>query len=232
MSPFGIHIGGFGGGPIDLWSHTNNCTELARGATYGALGWDFGEEYFFRVIYTPGSVDIWCNGSHEFSLAGTFTTGRFACYNFSQHHTGFQFPVVGSISQFGTACSGSYGVPYFFCPGSPFVGETLPFITANLNPTAVPFVILGVSNQSYLGNTLPASLSSYGAPGCDLLVSADLLLPATNYNGTGYTTFQLPLGLPPSATPLLYAQGMVLDPVANQLGIVLAEGVAIAPGIR
>src|SRR5690606_40800060 len=45
----GTFTRGFGGAPIDLWSHTNNCTELLRSTNYGASGWAFGTDYHFRV---------------------------------------------------------------------------------------------------------------------------------------------------------------------------------------
>ena len=43
---------GYGNGPIDLWSHTGVCTELARGTNYGATGWVHGTDYTFQVLFT------------------------------------------------------------------------------------------------------------------------------------------------------------------------------------
>ncbi|MCB9886353.1 MAG: hypothetical protein H6838_12735 [Planctomycetes bacterium] len=223
---------GYGGGPIDLWSHTLNCTELLRSPTYGAIGWNFATDYFFRVIYTPGSVDIWLDGQHEFSLQGTFTPGRFGCYNFSQSRTEFQFPVPGAFTNYGTGCPASAGTPYLFGPVAPNVGENVPIIVANLPTNALPFIALGLSNQHWFGTPLPLDLTTFGAPGCTLLTSSDVLLPATNYNGTAYTTFQLPPGIPPSSTPLFYVQGLVLDPLANTLGLALSNAASVAVGIR
>jgi hypothetical protein len=223
---------GYGNAPIDLWSHTLNCTELARSATYGTVGWDFETEYRFRVLYTPVSVDIWLDDVLEFSIAGNFTAGRFGCYNFSQSRTGFQFPLAGSFTSFGSSCAGSAGVPYLFSPAVPYLGENLPIITANVNPGAMPFLLVGLSRSTWNAVALPAALDPYGAPGCSLLVSNDLMLLTTNYNGTAYTTFRMPTVLPPSTVPLLFVQTMVIDLPANQLGLVLSNAAAIAIGVR
>lgn len=223
---------GYGNGPIDLWSHTLNCTELQRSPTYGARGWDFYTDYWFRVLYTTSSVDVWLDGVREFGLVGTFPPGRFGCYNYSQSRTGFQFPLPGSFQQFGTGCQGSAGVPYMFSPAVPYAGSSLPIITANLNPAALPLYVLGLSRTFVNSVPLPVALGPYGAPGCSLFVSGDLLLFVTNYQGTAYATLALPAGLIPNSTPVLFVQGMVLDPAANALGVVMSNAAEIAVGVR
>jgi len=223
---------GYGSAPVDLWSHTLNCTELQRSPTYGSTGWSFDTAYNFRVLYTPSTVDVWLNGVHEFGLTGTFTAGRFGCYNFSQSRAGFQFPLQGTFTNFGNGCPGSAGTPYLFGPEVPYGGEALPIITANLNPNASPFLLIGLSRTIYSGVALPAALGPYGAPGCELYVSNDLLLPVTNYQGTAYMTLQLPAFLPPSTVPFLFVQTMVADPMANTLGVAMSNAAEIAVGVR
>lgn len=223
---------GYGSAPIDLWSHTGNCTELARSPNWGTTGWSFATDYHFRVLYTSGTVDIWLNNQHEFSLTGTFRPGRFGCYNYSQSRTDFQFPVAGAFTPFGTGCAGSNGTPYLFGPVTPLVGRDVPMIVANVPPSAVPFVALGLSNTMWHASPLPLHLAVFGAPGCNALISPDVLLLANNYNGTAYTTFSIPPGLPPSLVPLLYAQGIVLDPPANAVGVTVSNGAALTIGIR
>jgi hypothetical protein len=228
----GTFTRGYGGGPIDLWSHTLNCTELARSVNHGTTGWDFATDYFFRVLYTPSSVDVWLDGVLEFSLAGTFPPGRFACYNYSQSRTGFQFPIPGAFTLYGNGCQGSSGTPYLFGPETPYVGHAIPVIVANLPPNALAVVVLGLSDTSWSGLPLPASLAPLGAAGCSVLASPDVLLPATNFNGTAYMTIVLPPQVVPSSTPAFFVQSFAIDPAANTLGLVLSNAGSVAIGIR
>ena len=223
---------GYGNAPIDLWSHTLNCTELARGATHGSTGWSFATDYYFRVLYTPSSVDIWLNDQLEFSLTGTFPPGRFACYDFSQSRTGFQFPLPGAFTLYGAGCQGTAGTPFLFGPETPYVGESLPVIVANLLPTAPAFIVLGVSNTFWQGLPLPVNLAVVGAPGCFVLTSSDIFLLATNFSGTAYMNIALPPGITPSTTPAFFVQSFTLDFAANPLGIVLSNAGAVTVGIR
>lgn len=223
---------GYGSAPIDLWSHTGVCTELARGNVYGARGWEFAADYNFRIIFTAGSLHVWVNDTLEFHVTGSFNTGRFGCYNFSQHMTGFQFPLPGAFTPFGSGCRGSVGTPYLFSPGTPYVGRTLPLIIANL-PVSAPVVLwIGASNTIWNGVPLPLDLTPLGAAGCKLLVSGDLLVPVTNYNGTAYLDLLIPPFVPPSTSPLFHVQGMVVDPTANGLGAVFSNGGSATVGIR
>lgn len=223
---------GYGNAPIDLWSHTGNCTELARGNQYGNIGWSFATDYVFRVVYTPTSVVIFLNDQPEFAVAGTFPAGRFACYNFSQARTGFQFPLDGSFVTVGTGCAGSAGTPYLFAPTPPYVGESLPIIVANLPPVALCVLVLGASNSSWGGLPLPLSLAPLGAAGCTAYTSPDTLLPITDFNGTGFTLLPLPATLVPSTIPLFFAQAFATDFAANPLGLVFSNGAEAALGIR
>ena len=228
----GTRTPGYGGAPIDLWSHTLNCTELARGNQYGNTGWQFGVDYDFAVLYTPASIDIWVDDVLEFSVNGTFNPGRFGCYNISQSLTEFQFPVPGSFTTVGSGCAGSAGTPYLFSPETPYVGESLPLIVADVPVSAPCLLALGTSDTSWNGVPLPASLAPLGALGCQAFNSPDVLLPMGNFNGTGYLTFDLPASLTPSLTPALFAQAVVVDLAANPMGLTVSNGGAIAAGIR
>lgn len=75
----------------ELWGHTDSpanpsggLDELARGATLGNVGWVDSTTYSFEIEYTATHLDVWVDGSHEFSLAGDFPAGPMALYNFSQ----------------------------------------------------------------------------------------------------------------------------------------------------
>jgi len=222
--------GSSGGGPIDLWSHTGVCKELARGTNFGTKGWGFLEDYYFRVIFTPGLVQIFVNGQQEFRVSGTFKTGgRFALYNFSQSGMLTQFPVPGSLKLFGTGCKGSNGTPYLFSPQVPEISKDFPIIVANVPSTAPALLVLGLSNTKWSAFTLPLDLTAFGATGCSLYTSFDLLLPMTNYNGTGYLNLPIPYAIPGGQ---FYVQGLTLDPSANSLGLVFSNAGDAKLGIR
>jgi hypothetical protein len=223
---------GYGNGPIDLWSHTGVCTELARSVNFGSSGWEFETDYFFRVLYTATTVDVWLNGNLEFQVTGVFNPGRFACYNYSQSMTRFQFPVPGSFQPYGNGCPGSAGTPYLFSPATPSVGGRLPVIVANLPPSAPAFLVLGSSNTFWGSSPLPLGLASLGAPGCTAWASPDVFVPAVNYNGTAYLELRLPGTLLPSPVAQIFTQGLAIDPAANALGMVLSNAGSIAVGIR
>jgi hypothetical protein len=223
---------GYGNAPIDLWSHTLNCTELARSPTHGSSGWDFGVDYFFRVVYTPTSVDIWLNGQPQWSLTGSFPPGRFACYNFSQSRTAFRFPLPGAATSYGAGCAGSNGTPFLFVPETPLVGSQVPVLVANLPPAAIALLVLGLSDTSWQGTPLPLNLGVLGAPACSLLASADFVTPVVNFQGTAYLSLALPPTLVPSPSPLLFVQGMATDFAANPLGLVFSNAAAVVVGIQ
>lgn len=58
--------------------------ELARGASLGNVGWEFGRTYIFEFEILPNALRVFVDGQLEIELAGVFDRGRFACYNFSQ----------------------------------------------------------------------------------------------------------------------------------------------------
>ena len=231
----GAFTRGYGNAPIDLWSHTGVCTELARGNVFGQVGWEFARDYHFRVIYAPGapgSVLIWVDGQPEFQVTGTFNPGRFGCYNFSQSRMEFQFPSPAAVTSFGNGCQGSAGTPYLFAPALPYVGESFPVIIANL-PTAAPALLaLGISNTSWQGIPLPLALDPIGGIGCMIYTSSDVLIPVPNFNGTAYVSLQVPSTMVPSTGPVIFVQGLAMDPPANPLGVVLSNAAAATIGIR
>ncbi len=68
------------------WEHkeSRGVTELARANTLGDAGWAFDVSYDFDITYTADLVEVFINGSKEFSLTGEFGAGSFGFYNFSQ----------------------------------------------------------------------------------------------------------------------------------------------------
>ncbi len=75
----------------ELWGHQNQAanpnggvTELARGMTLGATGWNVATDYEFSFDFGPNNLVISVNGVKQFDLVGSFENGRFGFYNFSQ----------------------------------------------------------------------------------------------------------------------------------------------------
>jgi len=75
-------------GPIvdwyDLWSHDNYVVEVARAINLGSTGWNDNQTYEIQVDYSTTQVDVYVDGSLEFSESGSFPTGYFGFYNYSQ----------------------------------------------------------------------------------------------------------------------------------------------------
>jgi cysteine-rich repeat protein len=67
-----------------LWCHTGVTTEIARALTKGSTGWADNTTYTVQVDYSTTQVDVWVDGTLEFSESGSFPTGNFGFYNFSQ----------------------------------------------------------------------------------------------------------------------------------------------------
>ena len=58
--------------------------ELQRGTTLGATGWNELATYEFRFVFQPNSLMVFVDNQLELSIAGNFSDGRMAFYNFSQ----------------------------------------------------------------------------------------------------------------------------------------------------
>lgn len=74
----------------EFWGHWNDgaqpsgLQELARGATLGSTGWVNETSYEFRFVFQPNSLQVYVDDTLQISVAGSFSAGRMAFYNFSQ----------------------------------------------------------------------------------------------------------------------------------------------------
>lgn len=92
----------------------------------------------------------------------------------------------------------------------------------------VPYNSVGVgalgalgAGRTWLGARLPVDLAPFGAPGCALAVSMDVLLPLVGGTG-GYASWPA-VAVPPRpilAGQTFYDQGVFVDTRANRLGLV------------
>jgi hypothetical protein len=144
--------------------------------------------------------------------------------------------VSGAAVRFGNGCTGSNGrVPDHFTRSVPEIARPLTWEVSGVFGATTAYLLLGWSNTAWNGLPLPRSLGPFGTdPGCHLLVSADLLLPAVlDPSGAGAIT----LGVPdePALIGLhVYTQVLVLDPAVSwPMKIVLTNGLdATVGGLR
>lgn len=117
-------------------------------------------------------------------------------------------------SNFLTPAMGANGLPQLGTSYSPTVTDAL--------PTTFGVLVSGLSDQVSQGLPLPLPLP--GAPGCELLVAADVLEVAiTDANGDASSPIAVPnqqnlLGLE------LFHQWAIWDPTVNNLNIVMSNG--------
>ncbi len=75
----------------EFWGHVDfdenpggGLTELARANTLGETGWTANTDYEFRFIFQSNRLQVFVDDTLEFDIAGSFSDGRLAFYNFSQ----------------------------------------------------------------------------------------------------------------------------------------------------
>jgi hypothetical protein len=75
----------------EFWGHTDFATdpsgaltELQRSTNFGNVGYADDTTYEFRFVFLPNSLRVFVDGSLELDIAGAFSDGRMAFYNFSQ----------------------------------------------------------------------------------------------------------------------------------------------------
>ena len=126
----------------------------------------------------------------------------------------------------GTGCPGSAGVPTLSLSGLPWLGDTVDLLIGNVAPTAAPFTLVGFSNTSWSGGSLPASLVGFGFPACNLLVSPDATVLAL-----GPVPLAIPSGVHLAGVGV-FAQGAVLEVVASTLTLGMSPSVDMVLGAR
>ncbi|MEC8653605.1 MAG: S8 family serine peptidase, partial [Planctomycetota bacterium] len=88
-------------------------------------------------------------------------------------------------------CTPDYQVPQIGNTGRPVLGSSFDVELANALPSSLVVLVQGLSDQTYAGGLLPATLP--GTAGCDLLVSPDATDTAfTDAAGAGSRTITIP----------------------------------------
>jgi hypothetical protein len=127
-----------------------------------------------------------------------------------------------AYATFGAGCLGSRGVPTLAPQGNslPRVNTTFTVQANNLPLTGPAFLFFGLSNTSYGVTPLPFHLAPIGAPGCNLLVSGDLIFGFPNILGVGTWSFTVPN----QPGIQFFQQAFAFDPAANSLALTVTNG--------
>jgi hypothetical protein len=125
---------------------------------------------------------------------------------------------------YGQGCRGSNGVVTLGHTGRPVLGQPMSIDLSGARALAVGVNMLGVSNTKFGAFDLPFDFTAWGAPGCQMLASLDLLAALlTDAQGKASVAFTVPnqaalIGV------LFFDQFVVLDKPANQMGATFSNG--------
>lgn len=123
---------------------------------------------------------------------------------------------------YGSGCAGPNDVEIDVA-AQPRIGRQLVLIGRNAPPFAPASVLFGSSNGNFGGVPLPIDLGQFGAPGCRLLCSVDVILPGqTDQGGMSLAGAWIPFD-PALVGAAFFCQWLVADPVANQAGLVVGQ---------
>lgn len=111
-------------------------------------------------------------------------------------------------------------VPLLSNTGLPSINATFTIGLSQAKPNTAAGLITGFSQTKYGAFQLPLDLTPFGAPGCNLLTSFDIMIPAA-VDGSGAASSKFAI---PNDTKLrgliFYNQYFVLDAAINALGLV------------
>ncbi len=114
-------------------------------------------------------------------------------------------------------------VPTLTTAGVPSLGVTFDVVLDEAVANAPGLFVMGSSATTWQGASLPLSLATLGAPGCELLVSVDVTQPVlTDAGGAAI----VPVSVPNDPTLLdaaFFEQFAVLDPGANSFGFAFSN---------
>ena len=121
-----------------------------------------------------------------------------------------------------------FPVPVASADALPILGTSYNIDCVDGAPSSVGVMVSGYSDAFVGGVALPAALP--GAPGCDLMVSPDLLQASpTSAAGAVSRGFTIPNNTALTGTTLFH-QWVFLDAGANQAGLIVSNGVGVTVG--
>lgn len=137
----------------------------------------------------------------------------------------------GGVDLHGIAC-GAVGVrpELLWSGGAPRLGGTFLLEAIGLRSGTPTIFFLGTSEDRHGALSLPASLGGIGMPGCVLHVAIDVQVPAV---ASGVGRASMPMVLPNDPALLgsrLFGQSLVVEPAANQRGLLTSDAARIVVG--
>lgn len=96
----GYRLSRITGSDANLWSHTGADISVLASNYVGDNGWVDGITYNFTLDFTTTNISIEIDNVNIFDVAGTYNTGKFGFYNYSQsgvRYTGFEETVSSSV---------------------------------------------------------------------------------------------------------------------------------------
>lgn len=223
---------------VSIWSHdASNNRPLAQLAI-GTWSMSRVNTWQGAALTTPLPVaagqDFWVvwapiNGAQSsLQASGTNVTYRGSFDGGTSWNGPFNGPwkfriwctAAAEMSAYGTACPGTgFRRPEMAWFGTPQVGTTLNAHLERGQASGAAVLVLGDSDTVFSGGTLPYSLATLGAPGCNLLCSS-LATVFTPIDPSGQAVLPIPI---PNRGQLIgltfFDQWLVLDTI-NPLGLI------------
>lgn len=205
----------FGGTIADPFSWEWNGSEWSVVAQIGPAVRDL-----HRMAYdsTRGRVVL-----HGGNIGGPFGFSMFADDTWV-----YETPLPASVTEFGAGCAGTGSVPTLAAKEYhlPWLGDTATNIVDQ-----VPFGQPGAFFVSSFGSTAPIALGPQGMPGCDLLVSLDVVQFGAANGDTASWSVYVPNTVSLAGVSFRQ-QAFVVDVGANAFGAVASNGITATLGIR
>ncbi|MGK0205418.1 MAG: hypothetical protein ACI9S9_004508, partial [Planctomycetota bacterium] len=181
--------------------------------------------YYTATFATPVAVSsTYCVGIDTSALNVYLPIVQTGLINvaYSRPTPGASWTVQPVRPSFVINCSPSFKVPALDNVGAPTLGSSFDVELAEALGTTFAVLVQGLSDQSYPGGVLPATLP--GTLGCDLLVSPGALEALiTDANGVTSHTILVPNSAALDGFEIFY-QWVVLDAQANAIGLVTSNG--------
>jgi hypothetical protein len=201
---------------------------LQGGSDYDFQTWEWdGAQWHYSNPNAPGAW-LWRAGFYDTVRRETVLHGGMHPWVGNTNYTWrYRTPNGAAATSFGAGCAGSAGTPLLAkAPYTlPWLGDTMR-TRVNTVPTS-----LGALFVSSFTPATPTSLTPFGMPGCNLLVTPDALEFRSANAGAAEWTLAIPNNTALVGMPI-HQQALPLDPTANALGVVASNGLVMVPGIR